>query len=221
MARVGLAATIACAPVTSALAQPTPARQNDQQGQTGAQRQPTPGRLTVPITGTFGALSPPTISTREGSAVAPDVTGTFTIQRFARTTDDGVAAVGTLTLSLADSSSSSARTVITQVAMSMARPGDAVAGDGAGPEPIGAAVAPAAEPLTRACEALSLVLGPLDLAMAGATVRVHQVNVDLAVVPGVGERLRDMLCQVTALMDGAARPADLVQALNALLDTLG
>ena len=50
---------------------------------------------------------------------------------------------------------------------------------------------------------------------------VNEVNVDFAVVPGTGERLGNLLCEVTSLVDGSARPAELVNRLNTLLDTIG
>lgn len=214
--RVGLAAAIACAPVTSALAQGTQAPQNNQQRQTEGQRQPKPGRLIVPVTGTLGTAVTPT-------AVTPTVTGSFSIQRFARTTEEAVAAVGTLTLSFTDPTSNAARTIITQVAMPLAKSGNtATPGDTSGqPQAISPTLQASPPASTQACEAPSLVLGPLDLNLLGLAVQLDKMNVDFAVVQGAGERLGTLLCQVSSLMDGAAPPADLVRLLNTLLDTIG
>jgi hypothetical protein len=205
--RVGLAAAVACAPVTAALAQGTQAPQNNQQRQTESQRQPTPGRLIVPVTASLGTAATPTTPTAEDAASTPTptVTGSFSIQRFARTTEEAVAAVGTLTLSLEDPSSNAPRTIVTQVAMPLARSGDTT-------------TAPAT---SGACETLSLVLGPLDLNLLAVAVRLEQVNVELTVVQGAGERLGNLLCDATRLIDRAAAPAELVKTLNTLLDTIG
>jgi len=204
--RVGLAAAIACAPVTAALAQGTQAPRNNQQRQTESQRQPTPGRLIVPVTATLGTAATPTTPTAEDAASTPTptVTGLFSIQRFARTTEEAVAAVGTLTLSFADPTSSAQRTIVTQVAMPLARSGDTTP-----------------PPTAGACETLSLVLGPLDLNLLTVDVHLEQANVDLTVVEGAGEQLGNLLCDATRLIDRAAAPAELVKTLNTLLDTIG
>jgi hypothetical protein len=209
---IGLAAAIACAPVTVALAQGTPAARNNQQGQTEAQRQPTPGRLIVPIAGTLGsaqAPAPSASSTQEPvAAAAGPVTGSFAIQRFARTTEDAVAAVGTLTLSFTDPASNQERTIITQVAMPLA-----MSPNTASP---GATAATA-----QACGTLSLALGPLDLNLLGHAFQLERANVDLTVVQGAGDRLGSLLCDVTGQIDGGSRSADVIKTLNTLLDTIG
>ena len=224
--RVALAAAIACAPVTAALAQGTQAQRNNQQGQTNGQRQPTPGRLTVPISGTLGTAATPATpaqTTPEGVAeAASTITGSFSIQRFARTTDDSVAAVGTLVLSLTDPASNAARTIITQVAMPVAKSDAATPGGAAGqPQPTVGATLQAATPTAEACETLTLVLEPPDLDLPGLAVQLDQANVDLTAVQGTGERMRNLLCEVTGLLGGAAGPAELVNRLNTLLDLLG
>ena len=162
----------------------------------------------MPVTGAVGTAP----AAQEGEAT-PAVTGSFAIQRFARTTEDSVAAVGTLTLNLTDPATNAARTIITQAAMPLAKSGDtAVPGGTAGqPQPTGA----------TACGTLSMVLGPLELTLLGLSFQLNEVNVDFAVVPGTGERLGNLLCEVTSQVDGAARPAELVKTLNTLLDTIG
>jgi hypothetical protein len=204
--RVGLAAAVACAPVTAALAQGTQAPRNNQQRQTESQRQPAPGRLIVPVSATLGTATTPTTPTAEDAASTPTstVTGSFSIQRFARTTEEAVAAVGTLTLSFEDPTSNAPRTIVTQVAMPLARSSDTTA--------------PAT---SAACETLSLVLGPLDVNLLAVDVHLEEVNVDLTVVQGAGERLGNLLCDATRLIDRAAAPAELVKTLNTLLDTIG
>ena len=126
---------MASAPVTAALAESKQGAGNNSQsqgvgnnpqGQTQGQRRPTPGRLVVPVTGTLEtSATPGTPTTPEGDATAaPTVAGTFAIQRFARTTEDAVAAVGTLTLTFTDPTTDAARTIITQVAMPLAKSGE-------------------------------------------------------------------------------------------------
>jgi len=167
--------------------------------------------LLVPVTGTIGP-STTTPDAEAEVAATPPVTGSFAIQRFARTTDDTVAAVGTLTVTFADPTTNAARTIITQVAIPLATSGNATPGSSAGqPQPIGA----------TGCGTLSLVLGPLDLTLPGLTVRLDKVTVDFAEVDGTGSRLGDLLCAVTSLVAGAARPVELVKTLNTLLDTIG
>jgi hypothetical protein len=223
--RVSLAAAIAIAPVTAAFAQGTPqgtqATQNTQQRQTqGAQRTPTPGRLVVPIAGTLEAAAAPTPANGAAAAAeATPVTGTFSIQRFARTSDDAVAAVGTLTVTLTDPTSDATRTVITQAAMPLARSGG---GSTNGSTPTSAATLPqAAGAATQACETLGLVLGPLDVQLGGRAVHIDRTNLDLMVTPGLSDRFGALLCQVGSQMDGGSRPAELVTTLNALLDLIG
>src|SRR5262249_38751798 len=134
---------------TTAFAQDSGARRNGQRIG-GMQRHATAGRLIVPVTGALGTetppvepppveppVPPPTPTTPTPTTPSPttptpappsadgepDGTGTFAIQRFARTVDDGVAAVGTLTLSFTDPASNTSRTVVTQVALPLATSG--------------------------------------------------------------------------------------------------
>jgi hypothetical protein len=218
VARVGLAVAIACVPVTGAFAQETqaPSRKTLQQGQTESQSRPA-GRLIVPITGTLAAASPATPPAAVQADIAPAVTGLFAIQRFARTTDGRVAAVGTLTLSFTDPASNKVRTVITPGAMPLDREGATGTPDEQ-PQPAG--VSPQASPsaITQGCETMSLVLGGVDLDLPGRAIQLDDVNVDL--VQSAGERQGTQLCAIAGLMDGA-RPAELVKALNTLLDTMG
>jgi hypothetical protein len=217
-ARVGLAAAIACAPVTGAFAQETqaPSRNNQQQRQAEGQHRST-GRLIVPITGTLGTAAPETPAAAVEADVAPAVTGSFAIQRFAQTTDGGVAAVGTLTLSFTDPASNEARTVITQGAMPLDRGGDTGTPDEQ-PQPAGVRPQASSPAIAQGCEMVSLLLGGVDLDLPGRAIQLDPVNVDL--VQSVGERQGTSLCDVAGLMDGA-RPAQLVKTLNTILETMG
>ena len=144
------------------------------------------------------------------------MTGTFSIQRFARTTDGLVAAVGLLTLSVPDPASpdsapSAARTIVTPGALPLATGGDTPTPDD---QPQGSTRA-----VAQGCETLSLVLGQVDLDLPGRAIQLDEVKVDL--VPGAGDRLGTQLCEVAGVVEGAAPSAELVRTLNALLDTMG
>lgn len=223
--RVGLAVAIASAPVTGALAQGMQAssRNSIQQRPTAAQGRPSP-RLVVPVTGTLGtgsavpnpaALEDAATTTAVATpplleqAAVPTVTGSFSIQRFAPTTGGGVAAVGTLTLSVVEQVSAAARTIITPATMPV------TAGSNAG-TPDGQTQAPPA--LAQACETLRLVLGRVDVDLPGLPVQLDEVNVD--VVQGVDQRVGAAVCQAGGLIDQAATPADVARALNTLLVTI-
>lgn len=216
-----LAVAIACAPLTAALAQnsQTASSQNGNArtsttpaqtaGSTQArQRQFMPGRLVVPVTGTAGDAA---------------VNGTFAVQRFARTDENGIAAVGTLTLTFTDQTTTTSRTLVTQSAMPLARSLDVALPTEASEQiAASAAAAPATTiPSARACETLRLVLGAIDVAPLGLAVHVDQVTLDITAQPGLGERLGALLCEVTTELTGNAAPAQLVTTLNALLDVVG
>ena len=73
--------------------------------------------------------------------------------------------------------------------------------------------------LAQGCETLSLVLGRVSLDLPGRAVQLDDVNVDL--VQGADDRLGTGMCEVAGLIDRAAPPAELVKALNTLLDMMG
>jgi hypothetical protein len=212
---VGLAAAIACAPVTVALAQSPQSAKSPQTSSTtqtrqnAGQRPATPGRLVVPVSATLAGAETPSVE-----AGTSAVTGTFAIQRFARTTDDAVAAVGTVTLTITDASTTSTRTIITQAAMPVARSTEIAT-------PAPAPTASTSTGPTTACETVRLVLDAIDIAPMGVAVEIERVNVDVTALPGVGERLPTLLCEVANQISGTTAPADLVNTLNSLLDMLG
>jgi hypothetical protein len=228
--RAGLAIALACGPVSVALAQgsqaSTSARNSNQLQQT--LREGHGGRLLVPISGTLGlaattAAPPPSTPRPDAATVAgeaaasmdnglsPAVAGSFSIERFARTTDGGIAAVGTFTLSVPDPASNAGRTIITAGAMPLSIGGrNPASGD---------RLAASTQGLAQACGPLALVLGQVDVDLPGAAVRLDDVNVEF--VPGVDERLASALCEVAGAAGQAAAPADLVVMLNSLVQTIG
>ena len=173
----------------------------------------------MPVTGTVGT----TAAEAGQESAAATVAGSFAIQRFARTTEDAIAAVGTLSLTFTDQETNTARTVVTQAAMPLARSTDVATPPGSSePSATSAAGTPSTTaPTTRACETLRLVLGSIGIAPLGVAVQIDRVNVDVTALPGVGERLSALLCDVTSQLAGTARPAELVTTLNALLDMIG
>jgi hypothetical protein len=204
MGRLALAASLAATPVTAAVAQTTQPSQRGQQAQQ-QQRRPTPGNITVPVSGLVGAES----STVQNAPL----TGTLTIQHFARS-DQGLAAVGILTANITDPTTETARTIVAQVALPVA------AGTGPGEEvpDNGPAVIAQTE---ESCSALHLVLGPLDLNLLGVRVQLNEVVLDITGVPGAGNLLGNLLCTITGLLDNPSQLGRLLSALNELLDVLG
>jgi hypothetical protein len=147
-----------------------------------------------------------------------DVLGSFSIQRFARITDGGVAAVGTLTVNLVDPASATPRTIVTQVALPVTRTGDPPTAD----SPAGVASQPASSPApARACETLSLTLESVQVELLGMAIQLDSRQIDFTVVPGTSARLGTLLCGVTGLMDSGVNPTERTNILNSLLETIG
>jgi hypothetical protein len=56
--------------------------------------------------------------------------------------------------------------------------------------------------LTASCPILHLVLGPLSLTLLGLQVNLNQVVLDITAVPGPGNLLGNLLCDVANLLNG-------------------
>jgi hypothetical protein len=147
-----------------------------------------------------------------GTATAADgtvqaLTGTFTIQRFARSQRQ-IFAMGTVVGTLTSAEPGAApRTFVTQVAMPLVMPSEA---------------APAGEVSALAtCDVLNLVLGPLDLNLLGLEIHLNQVVLDIVAVSGAGNLLGNLLCAITNLLNGGGALAQIVNLLNSLLAILG
>ncbi len=189
-ASVALAAMLAVLPVTSSVAQ--------------AQGVVNRG-FSVPISGTATAA--------DGTVQA--VTGTFTIQRFARS-QRTIYAIGSVVASLPGATpGSAARTVVTQVSLPLVMPGTDAAAAGANAAAIGDVNALAT------CDVLNLVLGPLDLNLLGLEVHLNQVILDIVAVSGAGNLLGNLLCAVTNLLNGGVALGQIVNLLNSILAILG
>ena len=128
-----------------------------------------------------------------------------------------------LTLSVTDPTSNIGRTIVTELVMPIARSGDRATSGAADTQPQSIKPTSLASPstATQPCETLSLVLGPLHLDVLGNLVQLNETNLEIIAGPGPGGRLRNLLCDVGDLMDGAARPAEIVRRLNTLLETIG
>jgi hypothetical protein len=249
-ARGAVAVVMAGALATGALAQGTLTPRGSQNTpntpptQTERQRV-APPRLLVPVTGTVGTTpapppadapvspteppEPPSVSIVEPTAVVndrnlqPEVTGSFSIQRFARTTDEGVGAVGTLILSFRDPTTNAQRAVVTQLTRPLEMSGSPPALGGPDTVTPSVSTTPLASAggAAPACETLSLMLGALDLDVAGVAVQLDEVSIDFTTVTGGAKPFEALLCSMAGLIHDAARPADVAKTLNALLESIG
>ena len=182
VASVALAATLALLPVTASVAQA--------QGRSSG--------IGVPISGTATAADN-TVQT---------LSGTFTIQRFARAQGQ-VVAVGTLVGTLTSTTPGtpvSVRTFVTQLSMPLQTGNSATAAD---------------VTALATCDILHLVLGPLHLNLLGLVVDLNQVVLDITAETGAGNLLGNLLCAITGLRDGGGALGNLVSLLNTLLALLG
>jgi len=186
LASVALAVTLAVLPVTTSVAQA--------QGQV-----PRSAGIAVPVTGTATAAD----------GTVRTLTGTFTIQRFARAQRQIVAMgtlVGTLTSAAPDAVAQTAQTFVTQASIPLANNNNTTAADVSA---------------LATCDILHLVLGPLDLNLLGLVVHLDQVVLDITAVTGAGNLLGNLLCAITGLLDGGGPLASVVTLLNQLLGILG
>lgn len=70
------------------------------------------------------------------------------------------------------------------------------------------------------CNVLSLTLGPLHLDVLGLVVDLNQVNLNITAVPGAGNLLGNLLCNVAGLLDNGTGLTGLTNLLNNLLGAL-
>ena len=144
------------------------------------------------------------------SGGAPAISGTFDIQRFAASADrKTLNAIGVLSIS------DGVRTVVTTTAIPVMS---------ISPQNPNAAVNTAAVAVAS-CPVPHLVLGPLNLNLLGLNVSLNQVILDITAIPGPGNLLGNLLCDIAGLLNpGGALPGalqGLVAALNNLLAALG
>ena len=150
-----------------------------------------PGTITSTVTGTF-----------TNAAGLGTFAGTFTPQKFS-VVNGVLDATGVLkgTLTSADGTSLGTvdKTVTTTVDTSKAT-----------------ADAPAAV----ACSVLNLTLGPLNLNLLGLVVTLNQIHLTITAVPGAGNLLGNLLCDVTGLLNSGGLLSEISLLLNSILALL-
>jgi hypothetical protein len=70
------------------------------------------------------------------------------------------------------------------------------------------------------CGILNLTLGPLNLNLLGLVVQLNQVHLTITAVPGAGNLLGNLLCDVANLLNGGGALSGLSALLNAILALL-
>lgn len=71
------------------------------------------------------------------------------------------------------------------------------------------------------CSVLNLTLGPLHLNVLGLVIDLNQVNLNITAVPGAGNLLGNLLCDVAGLLNGTGSPlSTIVSDLNMILKNL-
>ncbi|HKF45903.1 MAG TPA: hypothetical protein VKB38_01000 [Terracidiphilus sp.] len=71
------------------------------------------------------------------------------------------------------------------------------------------------------CSILNLTLGPLHLNVLGLVIDLNQVNLNITAVPGAGNLLGNLLCDVAGLLNGTGSPLSaIVSDLNMILKNL-
>lgn len=147
--------------------------------------------LAVPVSGSF---APSTTTGTLTSLGTGTFNGTFNIQQFVNQ-NGNLAAVGTLVGTLTNAAGQVTNIVINNVTV-----------------PITAA--------TGSCPILSLTLGPLHLDLLGLVIDLNQVNLNITAVPGPGNLLGNLLCDVANLLNGGGPLGNLSTLLNQLLGAL-
>jgi hypothetical protein len=70
------------------------------------------------------------------------------------------------------------------------------------------------------CNVLNLVLGPLHLNLLGLVVHLNTVHLTITAVPGVGNLLGNLLCEITSLLNSGGSPGQISALLNQVLALL-
>jgi hypothetical protein len=148
--------------------------------------------LAVPVTGSF---APSTTTGPLASAGTGTLTGTLNIQQFVNQ-NGNLVAVGTLIGTLTNAAGQATSVVLNNVT---------------------AAVTNA----SGSCQILSLTLGPLHLDLLGLVIDLNQVNLNITAVPGAGNLLGNLLCDVANLLNSnGGALASITDLLNQILGSL-
>ena len=146
-----------------------------------------------------GSYSVPVTVTSKGV----NYPGTFTIKKF-DVINNQLNAIGTLTTALPGTSGMT--NAVTSIAVPVTT------------NVPSASTAAAAAPTS--CPILHLVLGPLNLNLLGLQVTLNQVVLDINAIPGPGNLLGNLLCDIANLLNGGGALHALVNTLNQLLASL-
>lgn len=147
--------------------------------------------LAIPVTGSF---APSTTSGTLGSLGTGTFAGTLNIQQFVNQ-NGNLTAVGTLVGTLTNAAGQVTSVVINGVT---------------------AAVTNA----SGSCSILSLTLGPLHLDLLGLVIDLNQVNLNITAVPGAGNLLGNLLCDVANLLNQGGALTQIANLLNQILGSL-
>jgi hypothetical protein len=147
--------------------------------------------LAIPVTGSF---APSSTSGTLSSLGTGSFAGTFNIQQFANQ-NGNLVAVGTLVGTLTNAAGQVTTVVLNNVT---------------------AAVTAA----NGSCSILSLTLGPLHLDLLGLVIDLNQVNLNITAVPGAGNLLGNLLCDVANLLNQGGALTQITNLLNQILGAL-
>ena len=87
--------------------------------------------------------------------------------------------------------------------------------------PAAGATAPAVAQAAAACQILNLVLGPINLNVLGLVISIpNPVVLNITAVPGAGNLLGNLLCQVVNLLNGGGALQQVADLLNQILGIL-
>lgn len=147
--------------------------------------------LAIPVTGSFAPSSTTGALTSAGTG---NFAGTFNIQQFVNQ-NGNLVAIGTLVGTLTNSAGQVTTVVLNNIT---------------------AAVTAA----NGSCPILSLTLGPLHLDLLGLVIDLNQINLNITAVPGAGNLLGNLLCDVANLLNGGGVLGNLSNLLNQILGAL-
>lgn len=83
-----------------------------------------------------------------------------------------------------------------------------------------AVTAAAVTSATGSCNILNLTLGPLNLNVLGLVITLNQVNLNIVAVPGAGNLLGNLLCDVAGLLNSGGALSTIAADLNSILGIL-
>jgi hypothetical protein len=127
--------------------------------------------------------------------------GSYTIQRFTRSSSGKLVAVGTVRGRLGGHSVTKRNVAVPAALTKAAQTAQQIP-----------------QPIPGACQVLVLDLRPITLNLLGLVVRTSRIVVRIDAVPGPGNLLGNLLCGITGILDpGNASTRQLAAALNALL----